>query len=126
LSPLQYHVYPPYGFVTQAFIPLGSYLLFLGIFTSAKFVSQDAKVRQEFYRSAANQLKLLKHIGVSEMEKEFENKVKFLNKKTKLLEINDKNPLEVEMNEEDIKKTLRDVLNELYHSKTNKGENQNE
>jgi hypothetical protein len=25
-------VYPPYGFITQAFIPLGAYLLFVGIF----------------------------------------------------------------------------------------------
>ena len=32
LSPLQYHVYPPYGFITQAFIPLGAYLLFVGIY----------------------------------------------------------------------------------------------
>jgi hypothetical protein len=40
ISPLQYHVYPPYGFITQAFIPLGAYLLFVGIFTSAKNISR--------------------------------------------------------------------------------------
>jgi hypothetical protein len=28
ISPLQYHVYPPYGFITQAFIPLGAYPAF--------------------------------------------------------------------------------------------------
>ena len=51
LSPLSLHIYPPYGFVTQAFIPLGSYLLFIGIFTSAKNISRDSELRKEFYKS---------------------------------------------------------------------------
>jgi hypothetical protein len=41
ISPLQYRVYPPYGFLTQAFILLGAYLLFVGIFTSAKNISRE-------------------------------------------------------------------------------------
>ena len=68
LSPLQYHVYPPYGFITQAFIPLGSYLLFVGLYISAKFVSRDAALRKEFYKNAASQLSLLKAIGVFQMQ----------------------------------------------------------
>jgi hypothetical protein len=56
ISPLQYHVYPPYGFITQAFIPLGAYLLFVGIFSSAKVISRDSTVRKEFYKSASSQL----------------------------------------------------------------------
>jgi hypothetical protein len=62
ISPLQYHVYPPYGFITQAFIPLGAYLLLAGVFTSAKVISRDAAVRKEFYKSASSQLSLLKTI----------------------------------------------------------------
>lgn len=118
IAALQYHVYPPYGLVTEAFIPLGAYLLFVGIFTSAKYVSQDNKLRKEFYKSAANQLTLLKNIGVLEMEKEFEKKVKFLEERSRLTGISDESPLEVEMKEEDIKETLRDVLNELYSKET--------
>jgi uncharacterized membrane protein (Fun14 family) len=55
---------------SQAFIPLGAYLLFVGIFTSAKNISRDSELRKEFYKSAASQLALLKAIGVSQMEKE--------------------------------------------------------
>ena len=40
-------------------------------------VAGDAKLRKAFYRSAASQLWLLKTIGVSEMEKEFERKKNF-------------------------------------------------
>jgi hypothetical protein len=49
IAPLQFHVYPPYGLITEAFIPLGSYLLFIGIFTSAKHISRDSEVRKELY-----------------------------------------------------------------------------
>jgi hypothetical protein len=57
-------------------IPLGAYLLFIGIFSSAKVISRDSAVRKEFYKSASSQLSLLKSIGVSQMEKELEKEVK--------------------------------------------------
>lgn len=59
-------------------LPLGAYLLVVGIFTLAKYVSQDVNLRKQFYKSAASQLALLKSIGVSEMEKEYESRVRFL------------------------------------------------
>ena len=34
ITPLQYKVLPPYGLITEAFIPLGAFLLLVGIFTS--------------------------------------------------------------------------------------------
>ena len=113
ISPLRSHVYPPYGFITEAFLPLGAYLLLIGIFTSAKYISQDARLRKEFYKSAESQLTLLKNIGVSQMEKEFEGKVKFLQESFK----SPKRLEEPELEEEYIKEILRDVLNELYYSK---------
>jgi hypothetical protein len=123
LSPLQYHVYPPYGFVTEAFIPLGTYLLFVGIFTSAKNISRDSELRKEFYKSAASQLALLKDIGVSEMEKELENQVKFVQKRSRVSEKEEELHLEEEelhLEEQNVKEILHDVLNELYYSKIKK------
>jgi len=116
IAPLQYHVYPPYGLVTEAFIPIGVYLLFVGIFISAKSISRDAEVRKEFYKNAESQLALLKSIGVSQMEKELESQVESVQKRAKLLERTEEPVLE----EEDIKDILHDVLNELYYSKGKK------
>ena len=31
ISTLQYRLYPPFGLVTEAFMPLGAYFLFIGI-----------------------------------------------------------------------------------------------
>jgi hypothetical protein len=123
ISPLQYHVYPPYGFITQAFIPLGAYLIFVGIFTSAKNISRDSELRREFYKSAASQLALLKDIGVSQMEKELENQVKFVQKRSRVSEKEDELHLEeLHLEEENVKEILHDVLNELYYSKRSKEE----
>jgi hypothetical protein len=116
ISPLQFHVYPPYGLITQAFIPLGSYLLFAGIFTSAISISRDSELRAEFYKSAASQLTLLRAIGVSQMEKELESQAKFVGKRAKLLETIDA----PDLGDEEIKQVLHDVLNELYYSKAKK------
>jgi hypothetical protein len=119
ISPLQYHVYPPYGLVTQGFIPLGAYLLFVGIFTSAKNISKDSELRKEFYKSASSQLALLKAIGVSQMEKELEKNVRDIEKR--LLERTSKPHFEEQhLEEENVKEILHDVLNELYYSKGKK------
>jgi hypothetical protein len=118
IAPLQYHVYPPYGLITQAFIPLGAYLVFVGIFTSAKNISRDSELRKEFYKSASSQLSLLKAIGVSQMQKELEQQVKFVQKRSRVSER--KADDEPQLEEENVKEILHDVLNELYYSKGKK------
>jgi hypothetical protein len=114
IAPLQYHVYPPYGFITQAFIPLGAYVLLVEIFSSAKVISRDSVVRKEFYNSASSQLSLLKTIGVSQMEKELEREVKAMEEKLSRSEATVDIP---ELEEQEAKEILHDVLNELYYSK---------
>jgi len=119
ITPLEYRVFPPYGLITEAFIPLGSYLLFVGIFTSAKHISRDAELRKQFYKSAASQLTLLKTIGVSQMEKELEEETKLFEKRFRLSE-REQDYLHEHMEEENAKQILHDVLNELYYSKSKK------
>ena len=70
ITPLQYKVFPPYGLITEAFIPLGAFLLLVGIFISAVNVSQDGELRRDFRKSAIAQLNLLRTIGIAQMEKE--------------------------------------------------------
>lgn len=72
--------------MTEAFIPLGAYLLFAGIFISAKSISRNAEVRREFYKTAESQLALPKSVGVSQMEKDLEGQVKSIEKRVNLFE----------------------------------------
>jgi hypothetical protein len=112
IAPLQYHVYPPFGLVTEAFLPLGAYLLFIGIYFSAKSMSRDAEIRREIYKRAESQLDLLRAIGISEMEKEIIKQVKFLESK-----IPPPEPEPEVLSDEKVKVIIRDVLEELYHIK---------
>jgi hypothetical protein len=118
ISPLQYHVFPPYGLITQAFVPIGAYLLFVGVFSSAKVISRDSTVRKEFYKNASSQLSLLKSIGISEMEKQLEGQAKAVYRRPLVSEMEPSE--EPYLDEQHVKDILRDVLNELYHSKAKK------
>lgn len=115
ISSVRYHAYPPFGLVTEAFLPLGAILLSIGIYTSAKKISQDAFLRKEFYKSASSQLSLLKAIGVSQMEKEFADKIKSVERRVVIESVE----LDAE-SEQNAKEILREVLNELYYSKPRK------
>jgi hypothetical protein len=106
---LQYRLYPPFGLITEAFMPLGSYLLFVGIYNSAISVSRDATLRKEFYKTAKSQLELIKTIGVTQMESELLKEYKPLIAHSKALEKYEGQYLE----SQDVKEIIHDVLQEL-------------
>ena len=110
ITPLQYRIYPPYGIITEAFMPLGAYAFLAGIFAPATYISQDARLRKEFYKSAFSQLRLFKGIGISEMQRELEKKVQVLSRDAESVEEEDR----WDLKEEDVKQTLTEVLNEVY------------
>jgi hypothetical protein len=118
LAPLQFRTYPPFGLVTEAYIPIGAYLLFVGIFTSAVQISRNAELRKVFYRNASAQLDLFKSIGVSQMEKELEARVKAAQKTSDPSQI----PFEPEeLDSENAKRILREVIEELHLGKDQRG-----
>jgi hypothetical protein len=131
IDTLLYATYPPFGVVTVSFIPIGSYVLFTGILRSARLVSRDKELRKEFYKTAASQLRILKTIGVTEMEKELiksyksvENHTRSLEKDSRYEKVNVREALHGpvdEMDKENVREMLHDVLTELYSkSKKNK------
>jgi hypothetical protein len=107
ITPLQYKVLPPYGLVTEAFIPLGAFLLLVGIFTSAVNVSQDGELRRDFRKSAIAQLNLLRTIGIAEMEKELVKNFKSVEKHDANLETTQ------DYSEENVKQIVHEVLEEI-------------
>jgi hypothetical protein len=86
IKSLVYRIYPPYGLVSQAFMPVGAYLLLIGIFTSAMNVARDSLLRKEFYKTAISQFNLLKTIGLTQMEKELIKQFKPIISRSKELE----------------------------------------
>jgi hypothetical protein len=107
ITPLQYKVLPPYGLITEAFIPLGAFLLLVGIFTSAINVSQDGELRRDFRKRATAQLTLLRTIGIAQMEKELVKNFKFAEKSSANVETTQ------DYSEENVKQIVHEVLEEL-------------
>jgi len=108
ITPLHFKVFPPYGLVTEAFIPLGAFMLLVGIFTSVINVSQDADLRKDFRKSAMAQLNLLRTIGITQMEKELIKNFKLVEERTTNLET-----VQEQYSEENVKQIVHEVLEEL-------------
>jgi hypothetical protein len=83
--------YPPFGAVTICFFGLSSYLILIGLYTSAISVSQDAGLR----RSQA------------EMQREIQKWVKDLS------DIHEKTNTSSTMSEDDVKSYVEEVINEV-------------
>jgi hypothetical protein len=68
--------YPPFGIATISFTGLSSYLIFIGIYTSAISIAHDTKLRKLIKASTVQQSsKLLDSIGTAQMVKQIEDKV---------------------------------------------------
>jgi len=119
IATLQYKIYPPYGLVTEGIMPLGAYLLLIGIFTSATNIAWDAKLRKQFYKSAVSQFNLLKTIGVTQMEMELLKEYKPILARSNELEETQYQPLE----QSDVKEIIHDVLHELQARESNVSKN---
>jgi hypothetical protein len=90
-------------------MPIGSYLLFIGIFASATGVARDTNFRKEFYKSAKSQLGLLKTIGVTQMENELLKEYKPILDRSRTMEKYQHQQLE----QEEVKESIHDVMQEL-------------
>ena len=111
--------YPPFGLVTISFMGLASYLLYLGIYSSALSVSEDARLRQTIRKLALKESQqFLDAIGSAEMEQEIQRRVLRFSKRTKA-SMEDETGISTSLDDEDIKRYLDEVLVELKRKKNN-------
>jgi len=110
LHGLIFVVSPPFGLVTISFMSLVSYMLLIGIFSAARELSRDVSIRREIYKITGEQLGLIGNIGIAELNKTLEKRVKNILNKMKN-EI-DAPSLQPELEESDYKKFIEDALTE--------------
>jgi len=106
IASLQYSVYPPFGLITTAFMPLGSYLLFIGILSSAQNISRNIQIRKELFKNANSQLHLLNVIGMAQMEKELLKRYQSVSKYADILKLE-------KLDQDEIKEIVHDIVTEL-------------
>jgi hypothetical protein len=108
IDSLLYAVYPPFGLITILFMPLGSYMMFIGISLSAIDVARNKELRKEFYKTAVSQLELLKIIGVTQMENEIMKVHKRLDKSKRSFKTNEPN-----LSKDHVRQALDEILNDM-------------
>lgn len=111
-----YVPYPPFGMATIPFMGISSYLVFVGIYSSAISVAQDTRIRQTIRRYAIKESQLLDSIGTSEMEREATKKMLEMTKQSQH-KMTYETGVESLVNEEDMKDYLSKVLQEIQKSK---------
>jgi hypothetical protein len=107
--------YPPFGFAAFSLLPLSSYLVFVGVYSSAISVSQDNKLRRSIKNIARKNSDLLGSIGAAQLSQETLRKIDSF--KDVVLEeekeLEQKTGIEANIKEEDIKSILEEVLQEV-------------
>jgi len=100
--------YPPFGITTITILNVAAFLTVLGIFNSATFVSANNSLRNFIHKQA---MKLLIPIGRAEMEREIQNTVKKISEHKDVAKISSQESFEFD--ETELKKYLKQVLNEV-------------
>ena len=104
--------YPPFGIATISFMVLASYLISIGVYSSAVSIAQDAKLRQSLRKSLEQQSNLLEKIGTSQMEQEVQKKVVKVMKDLSY-QTEEKTGIQTSFEEQDIKEYLNKVIEEV-------------
>jgi hypothetical protein len=104
--------YPPFGIATSAALELGSYLFYMGMYSSVISISESMELRRSIKRAAINELKPFGTIGMTQMSVRLQEEVKKLVKEHSN-KMNQEAEIEPYLSEQDAKKYLQDLLNEL-------------
>ena len=106
--------YPPFGITTLFFTGLSSYILLIGLYSTAVLLSQHAQLRKSIRNSIDEQhSRLLDGIGMSELEREIDKKIEPLVQRHSE-QMNMQTELELTISEEEVKKYMNEILRDLH------------
>ena len=106
--------YPPFGITTLMYSGLSSYLLLIGLYSTAVSLSEHAQLRKSIRNSIDLQhSRLIDHIGMSELQKELDKRITPLIQRH-AEQMNMQTAIDLPVSEEEIKQYIRDVLNDLH------------
>jgi hypothetical protein len=113
--------YPPFGTISIMFIGFSSFLVLLGVYSSAVTISENTKIRQSIRKLAIREHELLEQIGMAQMEEKIQKKVLYIIK-----EQQQNVPIHPTVKDEEIKTYVADVIKEIKAEKNQKIKNDEE
>jgi hypothetical protein len=110
ISALIFPSYPPVGIVAISFMGLASYLLLIGIYSSASTAARDIHLRKYLNKKLENDTTLLNNIAFSEEKSEIEKNVKRLMDYSSQFQQDNKS---LEINQHELKAIIDEVIFEV-------------
>jgi len=107
--------YPPYGINSLSLLPLASYFVLFGLYSSALSLSQDITLRQHLRSMTRNDENLLSSIGTAQMETEVKRAVSELKDVADVeeKELAEKSGIETPIAENEVEDYLKQVIEEV-------------
>ena len=114
--------YPPFGFASFAMLTLSSYMIILGLYSTAVSISQDVRLRQYIKDLSRADSGFLSTIGRAQMERQVQAKASDLENvvKEQRIELEKKSGIQSSIEQHDIKQYLLEVLQEVDKHKSAK------
>jgi hypothetical protein len=112
-------VYPPFGLPTIAVIGFSSYLMLVGIYSSAISVAQDSRLRRVIRKSVQQQSSLLDKIGTAQMQQEIENKV-LSTIRSQAENLRSETGIATSLDENEIRDYMKEVITKIITKKNEK------
>lgn len=111
--------YPPYGMISLSLLPLASYFVLFGLYSSALSLSQDITLRQHLRSMARNDKNLLSSIGTAQMETEVNRAIGELKEVAdeQEKELAEKTGIETPIAENEVEDYLKQVIEEVSRSR---------
>ena len=111
--------YPPFGLTSVSAVGLSSYLILVGLYYSAIFLSNDVNLRRIIRESALRESEFLESIGKAYMEQEIKSKVIDVAKNQKI-NMAKETGFSSSLTDVEIERYLDEVLTEVKKAKTQK------
>jgi hypothetical protein len=112
-------VYPPFGLLTITIIGFSSYLMLIGIYSSAVSVAQDSRLRRAIRKSVQRQSSLLDKIGTAQMQQEIENRV-LSTIKSQAENLRSETGIETSLDENEMREYMNDIIAKIMTKKIDK------
>jgi hypothetical protein len=107
--------YPPFGLFTTAFMSLASYLVLVGIYSTALSLAEDMDLRRSIKKTLEKEKSFLGTIGLSQIQNEMQRRVtRFTNEfSQKSKSLFEETGVQPSLGEEEIREYLKLTLDEL-------------
>jgi hypothetical protein len=112
--------FPPLGLLSGSYFGLASYLIFIGLYSSALSISQDSRLRSSIRSSIESEVRFIGSLGEAEMDYRIIDKVLKTSKKFSK-NIPEETGVQSSLSDEEIKDYIEEVLAEIHTKKPQGG-----